>query len=453
MTLLDPTTVVDDYDRDQWGRPLIVPEGGGKRVPYTRASAAAKTIEDTYNLELWARRNVAFGMARDPSLVARVLALGGDPSTWDQPTKAKANQIHTAAAEVALAHKAADIGTALHRMTEIIDRNEPLIAGPYEADIEAYVNAIAAAGYVVDARWIECRMVCDALLMAGSPDRIVTRASDGLHRIADVKTGETVDYGGLGWAAQLAAYAHGALYDPRAGERLPTPPIDRTTGLIVHLPAGKGVCTIYEIDLVAGYRAAELANEIRSVRREAKRWITPLVTGLAPVVEARERHPSGSAAIPPGAAGPSRKDIFDELGHGHDEGDPIDEGRYAKVRARHDALPDALQLWAGTIEAEARRAGVGFRLNEVRTFRRYWIYGALIMLAEDGVDDPDFVRALVARATGSDAPLFPTVTVGHAVGAMGVDEARRFADAAAELRRGALKADFGDGAAMRLVPI
>ena len=51
--------------------------------------------------------------------------------------------------------------------------------------------------------------------------------------------------------------------------------LDKTTGLIIHLPAGKGICTLYEIDLVAGYRAATLANEIRAIRRAAKRWISP----------------------------------------------------------------------------------------------------------------------------------------------------------------------------------
>jgi hypothetical protein len=490
-TLTDPATEVLDFVRDQWGRPLIVPVGGGKPIAYTRASAAAKTVEDTFNLEMWARRNVVFGMARDPSLVARVIALGGDPSTWDKAKKNAANKIHEAAAEVALANKAADIGTAVHRMTEIVDRNLPLIAGPYEADIAAYVNAVAAAGFDIDPRWIECRMVCDELLTAGTPDRIL-RSADGRNIIADLKTGGSVDYGGLGWGAQLAAYAHGLLYDVEHGERLDTPPIDLATGIIVHLPAGKGVCTLYEIDLVAGYRAAQLANEIRAVRREAKRWITPLVTA-APVVEAQRRHPSRGAAaevavqddpcphgksydemcvicqeeedrcphgvwcheacgICEGELPITLGDVVQQLGHDHDEGDTIDDERYTKVRARYEALAPASQFWAATIEAEARRAGVGFRLKDSRSFRRYWLYAALILLAEGGVDDPDAVRALVARATDSDAPLFPTITVGHAVGAMGAEEAKAFVTAAADLCAGRLVADCS-GPAMRLVPV
>ena len=149
-----------------------------------------------------------------------MLALGGDPSTWDLATKKACNQIVEDAAAVALAHRAADIGTAVHRMTEMLDRGQPVDAGPYEADLEAYANALVAAGLtVVD---VECRLVCDDLEMAGTADRILDASTTG-HLVADIKTGETVDYGGLGWAAQLAAYAHRQLYDPDTGERTPHP--------------------------------------------------------------------------------------------------------------------------------------------------------------------------------------------------------------------------------------
>ena len=140
-TLADPVVLgPPDFVRDQWGRPLVIPPDGGNPRPYTRSSSAAKTVEDTYNLELWARRNVAYGMAKDRSLIARVLALGGDPSTWDLATKKACNAIVEDAAAVALAHRAADIGTAVHRMTEMLDRGQPVDAGPYEADLEAYVE-------------------------------------------------------------------------------------------------------------------------------------------------------------------------------------------------------------------------------------------------------------------------------------------------------------------------
>src|SRR5207244_1019851 len=125
----------------------------------------------------------------------------------------------------------------------------------------AYTNALISAGLIADERFVECRLVCDALEMAGTADRLLRRATDGTWVVADLKTGASVDYGALGWSAQLAAYAHSDLYDPTTTTRTPTPPLDKVVGVIIHLPAGQGCCTLYEIDLAAGYRAAQLANE------------------------------------------------------------------------------------------------------------------------------------------------------------------------------------------------
>ena len=275
-----------DYKRDRWTRPLIVPPGGGKPVAYTRSSSAAKTVEDHWNLEMWARRNIVYGVTHDQSLAARALALGGTPQTWNDAQKKLVDKIHEDAAAVAQAHKGADIGTAVHLMTARVDLGEELDAGPYQADIDAYVAALAGAGFEVDPLYVECRLVCDALQMAGTADRILTRQSDRMRFVADIKTGASVEYGGLGWGAQLACYAHGSIYDVEADVRLDTPPMDRITGIIIHLPAGQGRCDLYEIDLVAGYRAAQLANEIRAVRREAKRWMKPLSSDRSIVVAA-----------------------------------------------------------------------------------------------------------------------------------------------------------------------
>ena len=95
----------------------------------------------------------------------------------------------------------------------MLDRGEPVHAGPYEADLEAYTNALIAAGLSTVPELVECRLVCDALEMAGTADRLLRRA-DGRWLVGDIKTGATVDYGALGWSAQLAAYAHSDLYDP-----------------------------------------------------------------------------------------------------------------------------------------------------------------------------------------------------------------------------------------------
>lgn len=282
---------VDDFRRDHNKWPLIM-QPDGTRTAYRRCSKAAAEVENTFNLERYDNRNIAYGMAYDSSLVARLIALGGDPSTWDWPTKEKVHKILDDARTTAKAHKAADIGTAVHHLTHRVDRGETVNAGPYQADLDAYQLTMQGHRLEVNRRYIECRIVNDLLRMAGSADRIVTtvvhegRVTRVVYRIADIKTGASVDFGGLGFAAQLAAYAGGVLYDVTTEQRIDTPPIDLTTGYIIHLPAGQGRCTIHEVDLVGGHRAADLANEIRAIRKESKTWITPKSTWVAaPAVE------------------------------------------------------------------------------------------------------------------------------------------------------------------------
>lgn len=274
-----------DFRRDGYGRP-IVGQPDGKAIAYTRSSTAAKAIEDDYNLNQWAQRNVAYGLAHDASLAARVLAVGGSPSTWGKDEKAKVGEVVEAAHTAAKAHARADIGTAVHKMTEDDDRGLPISPGPYLPDIEAYRERKAALGIITHAEWIECRMVSDILRMAGTADRIVTVTEDSplrrwMHEddealISDLKTGRSVDFGGLSMAAQLAAYASGHLYDPREDVRLPTPRLSKVCGLIIHLPAGEGRCTVYRADLVKGLAAAHLANAVRATRTASKRWLQPV---------------------------------------------------------------------------------------------------------------------------------------------------------------------------------
>lgn len=276
---------VVDFRRDGYGRP-IVGQTTGKPIAYTRSSTAAKAIEDTYNLNQWAQRNVAYGVAHDVSLAARVLAVGGAPATWGKAEKDAVAEVVEAAHTAAKAHANADIGTALHKMTEDDDHGINITPGRFLPDVEAYREAKAALGIITHREWIECRMVSDILRMAGTADRIVTVAPNSPLRkwmhpddealISDLKTGRSVDFGGLSMSSQLAAYASGHLYDPAEDVRLPTPRISKVSGLIIHLPAGEGRCTVYRADLVKGLAAAHLANAIRRTRTESKKWLTPV---------------------------------------------------------------------------------------------------------------------------------------------------------------------------------
>jgi hypothetical protein len=290
------------------------------------------------------RRYIQFG-SYDSSLIARLIAIGGEPSAWGKPEKDQVNAICDDARTAAKAHKAADIGTAIHHLTHRLDRGEDVVGGPYQADLDAYRQALLGRYFMTYPEYTECRMVNDLLEMAGTCDRIVQCGDQW--RVADIKTGQTIEFGGLGWAAQLAAYAGGVLYDVTTDQRVETPPIDQTVGYIIHLPAGQGRCDIYEVDLVAGHRAAELANEIRKIRKAAKQWIQPSAPGAATPVE-RKAGEDGASSSPAQVSGP---DVAtpERSGSGEVRDEPAaTDPRRRALLARYRAMSDdeKLAYWA-----------------------------------------------------------------------------------------------------------
>lgn len=265
--LLDTVDAVDTLavPRDRWGRPLVVPPGGGVPVAYTRTTTYVDCLEDRYRLEMWKQRMVALGLAERPDLVMAVAGARDD-------TKAL-NKITDAAREAAAASSAATIGTAVHALCERLDRGLPLGTIPvaYQQDLDAYRAATAG----LEVTEIEQFSVCDALCIGGTPDRIVRYGGRAKALVFDIKTG-SIDYSGLKIAMQLAVYAHTQPYDPATGTRHPRPhPLDEDEAIVAHLPAGQGVCTLHLVDIAAGWRAVHTATAVRQWRAR-KQWFTPL---------------------------------------------------------------------------------------------------------------------------------------------------------------------------------
>ena len=243
-------------ERDRWGRPLIVPPGGGKAVAYTRCTTYVGALEDTYNLERWKCRMTALGLAVRPDLQLAVVAHKDD--------KNKLNEVCDQAVEAAQASAAANTGTALHALTEQLDRGELDIAtvpSDYRPDVTAYQNVIAAAGVKVEA--IEQFGVHDGLKVAGTWDRIFN--IDGRRYIADLKTG-SIEYGMGKIAMQLAVYSRCQVYDVATKTRTPLDGVDMDRGIVIHLPAGTGKAFLWWVDINAGWEAVALATQVRAWR-------------------------------------------------------------------------------------------------------------------------------------------------------------------------------------------
>ena len=110
----------------------------------------------------------------------------------------------------------------------------------------------------------------DKYKIAGTPDRIVEYKGEKF--ISDLKTG-SISYPNK-IAMQLAVYAHGLPYDPATAVRGSWGDINTEKGIIVHLPAGSGECTLHFVDLVHGWKGIQLAMKVRK-HREAKKISTP----------------------------------------------------------------------------------------------------------------------------------------------------------------------------------
>jgi hypothetical protein len=298
--------VVADVPRDRWERPLVTPSTGGSPIPYTRASTLAGTLDDTYNLTEWKKRQVAVGLSIRPSLQLRVVSLGPEPDRAVQEQaykkwKAEMNKVCDQAMEAADSSAKATIGTSLHALTDRIDRGQDLGVVPeqYKPHLKAYEEATACLTVIHLERFV----VCDELQTAGTFDRLV--AVDGHPKlvIADTKSGN-VEYAGK-IAIQESVYAHGSLYDHLTNTRTPLGDVDLERGLIIALSAATGTCELIWVDIQAGWAGAKEARWVREFRSRQKKLARPFktVTAAVPPENDRDLTVEAQAALEAGIRG------------------------------------------------------------------------------------------------------------------------------------------------------
>lgn len=249
---------------------------------WTRVTTVAHTLSDRYALEQWGHRNVVLGLGSREDLYALATSMTADD-------KNELNEIVKQAQDAAKARSGANLGSALHRLTERIDSGEEIdVTEAWKPDIDAYCETLADNAVEIHNEWIERIVVLPEFKIAGTLDRLVTIHND--LTVADIKTGaNALKYGTGEIAIQLALYANathmwkGHLGDDLRRDRygrylLPTPDeepglfeempaVNKQTGLVVHLPVGEAQCDLYRIDLEAGLEAALKAIWAREWRR------------------------------------------------------------------------------------------------------------------------------------------------------------------------------------------
>lgn len=283
-----------DFDRTAapYRQPLVIPIDGGKPVTYTRCTTYVDCLDDKFKLGQWMQRMVGAGFVQRDDLRLAMASLLPELLVPEPTKQAKdaANDICDRAREAAAASAKATTGTAMHKISERVDRGQKLglIPPEYRPDVEAYVRATEP----LTAVHIERPMVLDELKIAGTPDRIIEY--NGRNYIADLKTG-SVDFAALKISMQLAVYAHSRLYDVESGKRSDIK-IDQERAIVIHAPAGTGKCRLLWADIAAGWRAVEIATRVRAARAAGRRMLSPCELSVEQPIPGMETQPSAGNA-------------------------------------------------------------------------------------------------------------------------------------------------------------
>lgn len=278
------------FTRDQWDRPVLVCLDGQKRA-FTRMSGLGKAVEDTGGLLKWRGRMVLNGTAVDPSLSASAALLDED----EPDEKAKLVQLEQRAFELGGGTRAAEKGTALHKLIEIDERGDSIpsgLPGQMVADLDAYRRERDRLGWRT--LWAETFVVLDNVgFGGGSPSRCVgghagsfdqlgvfpaaaeRRGLGGL-LIGDIKTGQhhPGKYSGLGYMAQLGGYARSCVYR-QGGERVEYEkaepghgPVNPLRAVIWWVPVGRAHAELCVVRLDRWQMVYDTVDSVLRLRKE-----------------------------------------------------------------------------------------------------------------------------------------------------------------------------------------
>jgi hypothetical protein len=300
---------------------------------FRRVSKLVKKVEtDTFNLDQWKKRQVGEGLAIRDDLVLAIKAMGRPgPGGWSREDKRKIDGIIKDAMEAAKQRDGARVGTAVHDLTERLDRGEP-VASVAQGLPATPAQELRAYAYLVDQNgWraleIERTVLCEFVdpetgavdEIAGSLDRIYEipgiaamlgpgecqygpECGHGglaeLPVIGDVKTEGDPTLNGLHIGPQLGIYSrarkmwrrlpgeHTVKIGDREvtvpnGEYVEAPCVRQDVAVVVHIRDGQ-VAPLF-VNLTEGWEAAEAAyaqakRETRAGRAMGAKgaWFAPM---------------------------------------------------------------------------------------------------------------------------------------------------------------------------------
>lgn len=240
----------------------------GKRAK--SVTAVAKIPVDTFNIEQWAQRQVAIGLATDPNLIEKVAV--------DIDNRDALNKICEEAKTAARSHVSADRGTQMHRVLELVllDQEHKLLTEQQKADADLLKRTLDRYKLTPYDALSEQFVAYPEHTVTGRFDAIMEQA-DGSMILLDLKSGPNAVAYPHATAVQLALYAnapHISDHIQAKGDKATVVDwrsmperLDRVHGYVLLVEPDAEIGTLHRLDIRHGWIAAQFALAIVDWRK------------------------------------------------------------------------------------------------------------------------------------------------------------------------------------------
>lgn len=241
----------------------------GKRCK--SVTTVAKIVSDSYNIQKWHERMVGMGVTIDSNLRENIAANVDD--------KERLNDLCEDAKKVAKAHHAADRGTQMHRVLELVllDQEDKLMTEQQRADAEVLKRTLDRYHLTPYQKMAEQFVAWPHYTVAGRFDAILETANNDLI-LTDLKSGPNAVAYPQSTCAQLALYARAphvsATINQKGSQDVVTEwtempgRLDRSKAFVLLVPPDAEIGTLHELDIEHGWAAAQLALRLIEWRKK-----------------------------------------------------------------------------------------------------------------------------------------------------------------------------------------
>jgi hypothetical protein len=244
----------------------------GKRAK--SVTAVAKIPTDQYAIQMWHQRMVAIGATIDPNLRENIAHhIDNNQALNDYCEDAK---------KIAKAHHAADRGSQMHRVLELVllDQEHKLMTEQQLKDADTLKRTLDRYKLTPFDYLTEQFVVWPKFVIAGRFDAVLERPDNTLI-LVDLKSGPNAVTYPQSTAVQLALYArapHISDHIHTAGDRAEvtnwrTMPeqLDRRRGYVLLVKPDDEIGELFELDIEHGWAAASLALQIVEWQKQLDR--------------------------------------------------------------------------------------------------------------------------------------------------------------------------------------